>query len=355
MKSKNMIALLLAGSMSLSLCACTSSDNPSSSTAAQAKPETTVAAGQTTEAVQTTEAASNGAAETKTWGDWTVEVPAEFELVGKGFSDENDPRYFAVQKSIFKFFEFSADGEENIMNHYNYNKNTYTNEQKDVSGTFGGNEWTGFQYSDGYGGYGFEAYTTVDGEIIRVSSCGFQFDDEMTKTVLGSLKYTPTEKPAEPETEAPETAAPETEAPETEATSEQTGTTDYEPTEGAPVYAKTVALKDVTLGIKEGYTEMKDGSPYQYVMTNDTTGGNVFIQNMAGKAEETVTGIMNGLDYELSEMDLNGMHWVVAKANPEWCFSTTIGEDSLTFTIAYGATEEEMEDLIFGVMLNSEE
>ncbi len=131
-------------------------------------------------------------AETMTWGDWTVDVPAGFTLEGGDFFDETDPRYFSLKKTDFVYFDFKADGEELIMNHYNYNKDTYTNEQTDVQGTFGGSDWIGFQYSDGFGGYGFEAYATVDGELIRVSCAGYPFDDALVSAVLSSLQYAPT-------------------------------------------------------------------------------------------------------------------------------------------------------------------
>ena len=133
--------------------------------------------------------AKSGEAVAQTWGDWSVTVPAGFEFAGGGLMDENDTRYFSVKESWSHYFDFSADGEENIRGDYDYNKNTYTNEQKDVQASFGGNDWTGFQYSDGYGGSGFEAYATVDGELIRVASAGYAFDDEVVKTVLGSLRF----------------------------------------------------------------------------------------------------------------------------------------------------------------------
>ena len=59
---------------------------------------------------------------------------------------------------------------------------------------------------------------------------------------------------------------------------------------------------------------------------------------------------MAGLEYETSEKDLNGMHWIVGVCDDFYCFATTIGDDVLTFTIDYGATELEMENLIFCVM-----
>ena len=126
-------------------------------------------------------------------GDWTVAVPEGFELQIGDFFDENDTRYFSVKKSSFSTFDFSADGEESIMRNYEYNKNTYTNEQVDFKETYGENEWTGFQYSDGWGGYGFEAYATIGGQLIRVASVGFRYDSEIARVVLDSVKYTPGE------------------------------------------------------------------------------------------------------------------------------------------------------------------
>ena len=333
MKTRNMITLLIALCLCLCLCACDSTE-----------PKNTSTAGQTQGSTDTTAAPQP---ETKTWGNWTVDVPAGYEFKSGDFLDETDIRYFSVKKSSFSYFEFKADGEDRIMNNYNYNKNTYTNGQKDVSGTFGGSEWVGFQYSDGYGGYGFEAYATVNGEMIRVSSAGYTFDNEVVSAVLGSLKYTPADV-VEPETTEAAAAEPSTTA------AAHTQPSEVEPNEGAPVYAKVIELKDVSLGIEEGYTEMKDGLPAMYVMQNDSTGGRVTVQNMSGSAAEKVAAIMAGMEYETSEKDLNGMHWTIGVCGDFYCFATTIGDDVLMFTIDYGATEQEMEDLIFGVQLKSE-
>lgn len=183
MKIKRMILLLLAVCLCLCACGGAGTARPSDEEN-QTQQDVLESAGTDDTPVEL---------ETMTWGDWTVGVPAGYTLEGGDFFDETDPRYFSVKKSDFTFFDFKADGEEQIMNHYNYNKDTYTNEQKDVQGTFGGNEWTGFQYSDGWGGYGFEAYATVGGELIRVSAVGFAFDDATAGAVLSSLQYTPAE------------------------------------------------------------------------------------------------------------------------------------------------------------------
>ena len=192
MKIKRSVALLLACCLCLSLCAC-GSDEPKAATENNQK-TTDSPAPETTEAAQT---------QTVRCGDWTVDVPVGYELKIGDFLNENDTRYFTVKKSSFSYFEFSADGEERIMNKFNYNKNTYTNEQKDVKGSFGGREWIGFQNSDGYGGYGVEAYATIDGEMIRLAAVGYAFDSEILSAVLSSLRYDPAGEPANSGTEAP--------------------------------------------------------------------------------------------------------------------------------------------------------
>ena len=126
-------------------------------------------------------------ASTETWGDFTVGIPADWTFRKGDALDEEDTRYCSVKKSDFKFFDFKRETEDLANQHYTYNKNTYTNEQKDVSGTIAGIEWTGFQYSDGWGGYGFELIATVGGKPVRVSSSGFAFDSEEAKAILGSL------------------------------------------------------------------------------------------------------------------------------------------------------------------------
>lgn len=116
---------------------------------------------------------------------YAVLVPEGFDLKMPG---EFSPYDFEVQKGDFHYYDFNVkDDDEGIMQHYNYNKNTYTNEQKDVAATYGDNEWTGFQYSDGWGGYGFEAYCEIGGKLVRVSSAGAEFDSAEAAAILASL------------------------------------------------------------------------------------------------------------------------------------------------------------------------
>lgn len=122
---------------------------------------------------------------TAEYGSYTVLVPEGFQLKEPGEYSYYD---FSVQRSEFSFIYFiTEDDNEAVMEDYNYNKKTYTNEQEDVEATYGANTWTGFQYSDGWGGYGFEVYTALGEKLVRVSSCGFTFDSPVVEAVLSSF------------------------------------------------------------------------------------------------------------------------------------------------------------------------
>lgn len=119
------------------------------------------------------------------WGAYSVLVPEGFELVEAGEFSSYD---FAVKKSDFSYFDFNTEADDDIMmQHYNYNKSAYTLEQEDFDMVFDENEWIGFTYSDGYGGVGFEAYSTIDGKIVRVSSAGFPIRSAVASAVMSSF------------------------------------------------------------------------------------------------------------------------------------------------------------------------
>ena len=135
-----------------------------------------------------TEAPKLAIAATEVWGDFTVGIPEGWTFRKGDVFDEEDTRICSVKKSDFSYFTLRMESENIATQQYEYNKKTYTNEQVDVSGTYAGIDWTGFQYSDGWGGYGFELISTVNGKPVRVSCCGFAFDSEAAALVLGSLK-----------------------------------------------------------------------------------------------------------------------------------------------------------------------
>ena len=118
-----------------------------------------------------------------------------------------------------------------------------------------------------------------------------------------------------------------------------------------PVYAKTIDLKDATIGIPEGYSEMKDASPTQYVTKNNATGGKIAILNSSGTAEDEVNSIMSGLNPKIQEYDINGIHWIGGISDGFYCFATTIGGSNISISIDFGGTMEEMEKLIAGVKI----
>lgn len=123
--------------------------------------------------------------ETLRWGVYSVLVPEGFEL-----KTGEDASYcdFCVQKSDFFYIGFiTEEDDELLMQKYNYNKNTYTNEQVDVEGVCGKHSWTGFQYSDGWGGWGFEVYTSLGEKLVRVSGVGYAFDSPVAQAVLSSF------------------------------------------------------------------------------------------------------------------------------------------------------------------------
>ena len=125
---------------------------------------------------------------TETWGVFTVLVPDGWTLRKGDALDENDPNYCSVKKSDFSYFDLKSETDEVSKKQYDYNKKTYTQDQKDLPATKVGDiEWNGFEYG-GDLNKGFELYATVNGKNIRVSSCGFKFDSPEAKAVLASIK-----------------------------------------------------------------------------------------------------------------------------------------------------------------------
>ena len=171
------------------------SDNTETSDTAE---ETTDASGEETDdydmedlasdLMATSEPFTMDGAKEETWGALTVSVPNGWEFRKGDTFDEKDERYCSVKKSDFVYFDFKMEDEETIKQNYDYNKKTYTNEQTDVGGKIGDIEWEGFQYGDGFGGYGVEIFAKSSKKPIRLSIAGFAFDSPETKAILESLK-----------------------------------------------------------------------------------------------------------------------------------------------------------------------
>ena len=176
------LALLLTLSLALLLCTACAGKTPAA-TGAKNDAQTTAAPETTAAPAETQSKEISG--RTAEWGAYTVLVPEGFELKEAGEFSYYD---FSVEKSDFCYISFITEADnDTMMNKYNYNKDTYTNEQEDVEAVYGGNTWTGFQYSDGWGGYGFEAYTSLGEKLVRVSAVGYRFDSPEAQAVLGSF------------------------------------------------------------------------------------------------------------------------------------------------------------------------
>ena len=170
-------SIILASSLMLGMTACgdSSSKSDNNGTASSA------AASSASEDKEIT-------GKTETWGVFSVLVPDGWTLRKGDALDENDPNYCSVKKSDFSFFDLKSETDEVSKKQYDYNKKTYTQDQKDLPATKVGDiEWNGFEYG-GDLNKGFELYATVNGKNIRVSSCGFKFDSPEAKAVLASIK-----------------------------------------------------------------------------------------------------------------------------------------------------------------------
>lgn len=126
--------------------------------------------------------------DTQGFGDFvSVLVPEGYTFERCSWNEEN-PHYISIEKSDWVYFNLNNyTTEEEMTADYNYVKKTYTNEQVDVSATYGGIDWIGFQYGDGFGGYCLELYAIIGTNYLRVDSAGLAFDDPTVGAVLGSI------------------------------------------------------------------------------------------------------------------------------------------------------------------------
>jgi len=173
-------SVLMAANMTFALTSCGSSSSSKADTApAEVTSEESEAVTENVVEITGTE---------QTWGIYTVMVPDGWTLRKGDAFNENDTELCSVKKSDFKYFDFKSEKEEVQKQQYEYNKKTYTNDQKDIPATtLGSIEWTGFQYGNDFGG-GFELCGQSGGKFLRVSCAGFSFDSPEAMAVLGSLK-----------------------------------------------------------------------------------------------------------------------------------------------------------------------
>ena len=198
-------ALMLMAPMTLAFASCGGSD---SSSVKETESEAAVSSAAAEETVSEGEKAITG--ETKTWGIYTFLLPEGWTLRGGDVFNDNDETVCSVKKSDFSYFELKCETEDVQQRQYNYNKKTYTLNQKDLPATsIAGIEWNGFEYGSELS-KGFELYGSFGGRFLRVSGVGFAFDSPEAKSLLESLKVT--EAPAD---EASSEAAESSETPAT--------------------------------------------------------------------------------------------------------------------------------------------
>lgn len=313
MKTKKISAFIMVLMLTLGAAACGDSDSSSKADSKAKKESVSVSQAETEENTESKADVDSGT--TETWGVFSVFVPEGFTLKGGDVFDETDTRYFSVKKGDFYYFDFyTSDTEDDVMSRYNYNKDTYTNEQKDVSGTYGGIDWTGFQYSDGFGGYGFEAYTSIDGQYIKVAGVGYEFESPEAEKVLGSL--TVGEAPAEG---------------------------------GETAYSTTVEMMAAKVGLPEGYTTVKDAAPRQLVIDSDETGCRFSYSSGNGDAEEELNKTKADKTLPNEDLDVNGTVWKTYSPY-ENCFyaAAASGDKYILVGTDYG-TMEEFQVLLQGI------
>ena len=170
-------SIILASSLMLGMTACGDSSKSDENGAASS------------EAVSSSETENKEiTGKTETWGVFTVLGPDGWTLRKGDALDDNDQNVCSVKKSDFSYFDLKSEKDDVMKQKYDYNKKTYTLNQKDLAATkLGDIEWNGFEYGNELNP-GFELYATVNGKNIRVSCCGFTFDSAEAKAVLSSIK-----------------------------------------------------------------------------------------------------------------------------------------------------------------------
>ncbi len=246
---KNLIAktaaLLLAASLTFALASCGSSDSSSSGKSEDNSPS---ASGSPASADSPAETSSPENAdikgETKTWGIYTVLVPEGWTLRTGDVFDDNDESVCSVKKSDFSYFELKCETEDTQKKKYEYNKKTYTLEQKDLpASTIAGIEWNGFEYGNELS-KGFELYGTSNGRFLRISSVGFSFDSAEAKAILESFKVTAAEEESKPDESAPDESQP--------------GEQPAVPATAALAEKAKMIFNGVTVSVGDKYADVKD-------------------------------------------------------------------------------------------------
>ncbi len=133
-------------------------------------------------------AADTAAGKTETWGNITVLVPDGMTLKGGNVLDEKNPDVVNISKedNAMNYFLITINDSEDGAK-MGIDSTKEANEgSKDLSFD-AGVKWTGVSYEYS-GSPAFQVYGEYDGRFAVVQSFGFGADEDVTKSVLSSLK-----------------------------------------------------------------------------------------------------------------------------------------------------------------------
>lgn len=125
--------------------------------------------------------------EIQSCGDFAAVLVPEGWTLGT-YQDET--YFISVKRSNRRGFEFTNfyDNEGGLKSLHDYSKTVYTDEQTEISGTYNGITWTGFQYHETAQLYSFRVYTTDLGmNYLEATSTGYAFDSPEAEAVLSSI------------------------------------------------------------------------------------------------------------------------------------------------------------------------
>ena len=128
------------------------------------------------------------AGKTQTWGNITVLVPEGMTLKGGNVLDEKDPDVVNISKNdnAMNYFLITINDTEDGAKMGIDSTKEANKGSEDVSFE-AGVKWTGVSYEYS-GSPAFQAYGEFDGRFAVVQSFGFGVDEDVTKSVLTSLK-----------------------------------------------------------------------------------------------------------------------------------------------------------------------
>ena len=130
------------------------------------------------------------AGKTETWGNITVLVPEGMTLKGGNALDEKNPDVVNISKddNAMNYFLITINDDEDSAKMGIDSTKEVNEGSKDVS-LEAGVKWTGVSYEFS-GSPAFQVYGEFDGRFAVVQSFGFGADEDVTKSVLESLKVT---------------------------------------------------------------------------------------------------------------------------------------------------------------------